>query len=260
METKLSRSMDKQTSTLKETIDLKFDGLGNQMLSLKEENASMKAKVDYLESCVELIANELNEVKSEVRGNKTDNNDLNQYTRKNTLRFTNIKETADETSNKSAELVVEEVNKVMPFVINICDIDIAHRLPNKKGKVKTIICKFVRRATTIQILANKKLFQGDKEADVANAKEDESIKSNVNAIRVYDDISPKNRDLLNKLWEHPLVNKAWIYNARLHFSTNRNDRIPVTIGEDITYQIREAEGKGQPTDGSNQWISTCYFP
>ena len=87
-------------------------------------------------------------------------NELEQYTRRNSIRIWGLPETEErEDAYASANVVVSKLNEIMGVNLHRNDIDIAHRIGRKKKEMKSgqcIIVKFVSRMSKIKCLKTRK--------------------------------------------------------------------------------------------------------
>ena len=88
-------------------------------------------------------------------------NDLEQYGRRNNIRITGVKEDDNETSDQTADVIVDTMNRKIPGLELKTDIDISHCLGrHDNGKPWPIIVKFISRTKKNHILRNRKFFTG----------------------------------------------------------------------------------------------------
>ena len=90
-------------------------------------------------------------------------NDLEQYGRRNSVRIFGIEENKNETCEETAKIAAEVLNHHIPdLFIRRQDVDIAHRLPQKKPgpRPRPIIMKFVSRMTRDLAFRGRKHLKG----------------------------------------------------------------------------------------------------
>ena len=155
-----------------ESVSNRIDILEGKLFEKEEENTKLKEKIEDLEKENEKIkteqtnANNVNKIdQAKLKG---EINSLEQYGRRNNLRFDGFYEDKHETAEQTGRKVAECLNSLVPnLVVRRCDIDIAHRLNRKSDKTnrpRQIIVKFVSRMTrdTIwqhrQLLARSRIF------------------------------------------------------------------------------------------------------
>lgn len=109
----------------------------------------LEAKCQVLEEKVILLENQLLE--------KTD--EMEQYTRRNSLRILGIEKIPQESTN---EVIMKLCSEKLKIKVVESDIDVSHRLKGKPGLPPPIIVKFVRRDVRDLIFRNKKQLKNSK--------------------------------------------------------------------------------------------------
>ena len=91
-----------------------------------------------------------------------ENNNLEQYGRRNNIVIVGVPESPNETAEETSKIAAETLNARMPDTnIRRCDIDIAHRLGQKQdNKPRAVIMRFVSRMTRNNIVRNRKTLKG----------------------------------------------------------------------------------------------------
>ena len=111
--------LDKTVNDLKKTADGLKKQVTDKQVELNEQKEENKKLTEKLETLT---------VNSEAKMN-----DLEQYTRKNSVRISGISETGNETAEQSIEIVVDKLNsKIEDLNLQKDDIDIAHRVGKRK--------------------------------------------------------------------------------------------------------------------------------
>ena len=191
-----------------ESVSHRIDILEGKLFEKEEENTKLKEKIENLEKENDKIKteqikantateNDQNKLKEEI-------NNLEQYGRKNNLRFDGLFEDKHETAEQSGRKVAECLNTLIPnLFIRKCDIDIAHRLNRKKdqhGRPRQIIVKFVSRMTRDRIWQHRQLLARSR-------------------IFVNEDLTPKNAYVMACLRKKQPdeVDSSWSANGKLFF-------------------------------------------
>lgn len=113
-------------------------------------------KITVLQNKVDQLTSELSEMKKETSISK---DQLEQYSRMNSLRIFGIPENKEESTDS---IVVNLCNEKLGLNISTNDIDCSHRLPLKEGSHRPIIVKFCRRTIKDLIFRNKRKLKGTK--------------------------------------------------------------------------------------------------
>ena len=159
------------------TVELEgrvFD-MGHSISKLEESNT--KLEMDNSE-----LRNRVSELKyaEQVRANEL--NELQQYTRRNSIRIYGIDDPdKSEASHVTSERVIKLLNNELGMTVQPRDIDITHRMGrfNPSGN-RPIICKFVSRTVKIQTINMRRKLKGK-------------------AVVIREDLTIKNAKLLEKV-------------------------------------------------------------
>ena len=164
---------------------------------------------------------ELAEAKSNDEKNreslKEDINDLEQYGRRNNLRFDGIADDHKETAEQTGQKVAQCLNAIIPNLhIRRCDVDIAHRLNRKKdtySRPRQIIVKFVSRYTRDTVWQNRRLLTRSR-------------------VFINEDLTQINARVLTCIRKKlpAEVESSWSNNGRLYFK-NKSGSV-----HEVTYQ------------------------
>ena len=149
-----------------ESVSHRIDILEGKLFEKEEENTKLKKKLEDLEEenkKIKLEQTKVNEADKKANEKmKKEINNLEQYGRRNNLRFDGIHEDKMENAEQTGRKVAQCINALIPNVcVRRCDIDIAHRLPGKttdQKRPRQIIVKFVSRMTRDAIFQNRKLL------------------------------------------------------------------------------------------------------
>lgn len=188
-----------------EELKNSHSALSDEVEKVKVENEFIKQKNKALE---ELLVERENRIK--VHGVMMNN--MEQYTRRNSIRIYGIDDQQrEETYEKSRELVIKMLNDKLSINLTSKDIDVAHRL----GKFLTdgnrpIICKFVRRSTKFEVLAVRRRLKGS-------------------SIVIREDLTTKNAKLLETVSAKPEVKNAWSHDGKIIALLRNGKKIRVDL-------------------------------
>lgn len=213
VKTKLKELKEEMTREIKTEIKTEFDKVYERLRNVNTKLVEQATALEDLKSETSDLRVELNKVKAENSRLKTDNkdmkevltqretklrvnekeiNDLEQYTRRNSVRIYGINDqNRTESSRESGEAVIKMLKNKLDMPINLSDIDVAHRLGQfRKDGNRPIICKFVSRETKNSVLRNRRNLKGS-------------------PFVIREDLTTKNAKLLENTSQHPNVKNAW---------------------------------------------------
>ncbi|XP_071086617.1 uncharacterized protein [Haliotis cracherodii] len=125
--------------------------------------------------------------------------DLEQYSRRNSIRISGVEETRDE----NVEDVVMDVLKDVHPSINVSNIDRCHRVGKKNsGTKRQIIVKFVSYWDRNKVMRNRKLLKHTKQ----------SVYLNEDLSHYRSKLFKKTRDLKRQ----KKIHATWTYDGRIH--------------------------------------------
>ena len=171
---------------------------------LKKENEENKIEISIL--------------KEQVKSSQRVANDLEAYSRRNSVRILGVADHKEEKNGECQEKIVE-IFKKLELNLNDRSLDAFHRIGFfKTGRPRPIIVKFVRRVDRDAVLKNKKKLKGSD-------------------IFIHEDLTSENHHLLKCAKDHPLVDSAWSFNGRINVRmVNGNYRV-LKAGCDLNEQL-----------------------
>lgn len=204
------------------TFEKSLNFMSTQFDSFKKELANIKK----LTTAVDQVQQDVKKQDEVINGLADRTAQLEQYTRRHHLEFSNITETKDENLK---ELIVDiaDLHKVKMVEANI---EVIHRLPIRKGqKVGNVIAEFGSRNLRDTLLKAKKGI------DVTN----KNLFEDGNDLKIYinESLSPYFRKLL---WEAKVLKKAknyahcWFRGSRVYVrKTDADEAIPILNEKDL---------------------------
>lgn len=126
--------------------------------------------------------------------------DLEQYTRLNSLRIFGVPENKGESTD---EVVIKLCKDKLGLDITPAEIDCSHRLPGKESNHRPIIVKFVRRCTKKLVFNKKKLLKGLK-------------------IVIKEDLTNQRAQLLKKAADKYGFKNTWSYDGKILAKVGNN--------------------------------------
>ena len=182
---KVSTDLDEIRKAV-EFNDRNMEEVKKSIKSLTDDLKSQKSTTDDLKASTSKLSSEL-----DVSTNKLD--ELEQYTRKNSLEIHGIPLEA----NMSCEEVVLEIAQAIDVDLESSDIEISHRLKGKANmKSQPIIVKFVSHKKKKELLFARRKLKGVTVGDIFEHLEDESSKDR---IFINENLTAHRRRLFGKL-------------------------------------------------------------
>ncbi|CAH1780842.1 unnamed protein product [Owenia fusiformis] len=184
--------MSQMRDMVKHEIEKSTIKLSTDLKQLREENDTLKSRIMILEKSHTDMTVKQDQLALEVNHNA-------QYSRKSTLRAVGIADDKNESVEKCIDTLCKTLNDHLPAgaMIEPDHIEIAHRLPGRDGKPRQIIAKFFDRLVKDKVMSNKRHLKGTN-------------------VRIYHDLSPRNRVLLKEVKQHNDIDQAWYNNMKVY--------------------------------------------
>lgn len=179
-------------TNVSQKIERNFEMLRSEIYSLQEILDAQKEKLDDAEDQIEDLQDEVARLKRELAKERERQNNLEQYQRRDCLRFLGVgpdqgKETVYDTEKK----ILSVINSDLKLSdIGPDDISIAHRVGPKTTKPRAIIVKFLRRKHKNIVISKRRLLKGTGKG-------------------IIEDLTPLNFSRLNFVKQHSNVKSAW---------------------------------------------------
>ena len=210
---KLEGKIGVSESNVSAQITRQFDSLRSEIFSLQQENNYLKTKVSDTEDAIEELENELQRLRKTVEKEREFRNDLEQYQRRDSLRFLGVgpdrgRETADDCKEKVLAVINDELglNNILS-----ADISIAHRVKVPNTKPRPIIVKFLSRKQKIQVMQKRRFFKGSGRG-------------------IIEDLTSNNIKRLKSVQQHPEVKNSWTKEGTIHALLHDGKIVKVTEG------------------------------
>ena len=171
LEKKLDKLLTKMKDEIMRSVSHRIEILEGDLHDYKDQNEKLTKRIETLEDKLKKVSENVHSQtqateKLQTAIEDTDKafygraNEIEQYSRRNNIRIWGIPEGEEaEDANDTADTVVSKLNELMGVNLRRYDIDIAHRLGEKrKGKKsgRCIIVKFVSRMSKIKCLKDRK--------------------------------------------------------------------------------------------------------
>lgn len=143
------------------------------------------------------VEDDVTSLKHEVCKNKSSNDKLEQYSRKENIKIFGLKENP----NEDLEMKVIDLSKDIGVDIVADDISVCHRLPGGGKYPRPAIVKFVRRKTKVSIMKAKK-----------NLKELPQRKD----VFITDDLTRLRSKIVRYMKDDEKISKVWTIEGKIH--------------------------------------------
>ncbi|KAK3108416.1 hypothetical protein FSP39_007624 [Pinctada imbricata] len=206
----------------KENLNLqkRIDWLEKKNLELTEANAERARAVRVLENQFE----DLEEIALEASARSNYNE---QYSRKNNIKIHGVQESQGEDMAEAVSILLADVAKIR---LDEADVIALHRVPGKPRVPRPILVKLKNSNAKAKIMR--------KRSDVKNAGK---------GMRLSDDVTKRNSDLIQRLQDHDHIYQAWYFNGGVYAKTTPNGkRIKFKIHNNIDEKVNRRKS------GSNE--------
>lgn len=146
-------------------------------------------------------------------------NQNKQYSRKYNFKFVGVTENDEENTWKSVKkkILKEKAN----VELDDQEIIAAHRIPGKKDQPRLIIVKVLN--TNIKARVMKKRSD---------------VKKLGHGLKLVDDVTRPNTELITALLKHPEITSAWYFNGSVFGKLSNERRVKFDIFDDIDAKVR----------------------
>lgn len=192
-------------------------------VELKNVLSDTNVRVEKLEKENERLLKRNKELKDQIeqknihlKKHDSELNDIEQYTRRNSIRIYGINDSdRNESSPKTIESVVSLVNNKLEVSITARDVDTAHRLgPFRQDGNRPVICKFVSRETKHAVIRARKKLKGS-------------------AMIIREDLTQKNAKLLEMVSRRDEIQSAWSDEGKIIALLRNGRKIKVGLDSNL---------------------------
>ena len=156
-------------------------------------------KEAFNEQCAKATANE-KRLQAALTKLTYENDRLQQYTRRESVRIHGIKSASGETGEEVEQKAIQ-VFKTVGVEVKPDDLATVHRAGKEKKGARPILVKFISRRKRQEVMEKKKVL-----------KEKEDHKG----VYINDDLTPLRAKLLGFIQRHENIQRAWTVNGRIH--------------------------------------------
>ena len=157
-------------------------------------------------------------------------NDLEQYTRRNSIRIHGMSERGRGRYRENTNRIVAD------FLYNDLglepDIEIAHRVGVKSrdpNKPRTIIVKFVRRSDELDVMLRRKSMKGK-------------------GVSISNDLTIRNVNLINEVREHERIEAAWSWDGKVYAKGTNGHKFKLYPCIKVDVELDKADAKANEVD------------
>lgn len=188
-------SISGQISEMRNTVcsvQTDIEKLKNQVSDLEESRERIENQNSRLKNKCHDLEEKFSELKDHIYLQSLTINELEQYTRKNSIRIYGMPDTSEkESSLETRQKVMDMLNNKLGMKVTERDFDMVHRLGRfSKDADRPVICKFMSRYHKQEAVAARKNLKGS-------------------ALIIREDLTYKNAKLLELASRHEDVKNAW---------------------------------------------------
>jgi hypothetical protein len=225
----LKEDLGKEIKTEVDKVYEQLQNLNSDIIkimdNIEKENERITKKNDELEE-------KLQERERRLKDHEVRLNNIEQYTRRNSVRIYGIEDTdKDESISKSRSLVIKMLKDKLEIDIKPTEIDIAHRLGKyQEDGIRPIICKFVSRTLKKEVIGVRRKLKGSK-------------------VVIREDLTAKNAKLLETVSAREEVSTAWsddgkiiallLNGKKVRFDIETDWSKPLIPSEELARLLRE---------------------
>ena len=210
---KLDGKIGASESNLSAQITRQFDSLRSDIFSLQQENDRLKTKVSDTEDAIDELECEGEKLRKTVERERELRNDLEQYQRRDSLRFPGVgPDRGREITKDCEEKVLAIINEDLGLNhILATDISIAHRVGMRENRPRPIIVKFLSRKHKTQVIQKRRLLKGSGRG-------------------IVEDLIPTNMKCLKSVQQHPEVKNSWPKEGMIQALLQNGKIVKITEG------------------------------
>jgi len=211
----IDRKIDDTKTILSTKIENEVDRLRSDIFDLQKKNDMLTSKLEETEKFCFVLKEEANSLRVLIDSEREKRNDLDQYGRREMVRFVGVgpdnkKEQAHESENK----VLRVINCQLGLShIHSEDISVAHRVGQfNEGRERQVIVKFMSRRHRSEVIAARRKLKGT-------------------GIAVLEDLTPLNAERLGVVHKHRSVANSWTTEGRIFALLSTGEVVRVVQGD-----------------------------
>ena len=212
---------------MQDAVDASLDSLRNEVTSLKDQILARDTEIKTL--------------RGEIESLRADNDALEQYGRRGSLRISGIDEKHGENVTPAIVQIADMLQLDPP--LQECDIDVSHRLAKPKGakpeEPRPVIVRFMTRKDRRRVIAGRgQLKSHNEKADKSNVKFYNGERGAIYTPKIYinEDLTTRRAILFSiarNMQKDKHFAQAWTYNGNIKVKTNNDVIKPISCRDDF---------------------------
>ena len=223
-----------------DTVNVLKDEIGtihSTLLDLQVANDKLTRDNERMKKEIDQHKGEINDLKGVVKMQSVQIQEFAQYSRSDNIKIYGLEEEGGygcESEGQTARVVRGFLRRALGLTVHDNDISIAHRLQAREGqnKPRTIIVKFTKRTTKLDVLANRKKLKDS-------------------PVVIAEDLSPANMRLFHRMRDIAGNRNTWSHDGKILVKVGgETKRVTQDNVEEIEREVRErgSEGQGENRD------------
>ena len=192
----------------------KIEPVISKMAALECENHTLKTDINVLHA-------EIADVRSLLQRQRSDLNDIQQYSRKSHVRVFGMPEEQNENCQVK---VTDLINSKLNYSIDDNTVEVAHRVGKVGEKPRAILVRFHRRDIKYSVMKARKMLRGS-------------------GISISEDLTKTNLNLVKESKQHPRIEDAWGWNGKVFAKGLNGKTFVIRLNESID-DLLEIHNKG----------------
>ncbi len=226
---KRKRKQNNESSDSDIETRLCLEALEGEMFDIKNKLESACAKIEDQASEITRLKEQIN-MKSNLCGVlQSRMNDLEQYTRRNSIRIFGLRDNNEnETIYETEKVVLGFLNNKLGLKMTPSDIDILHRLGRFSANYdRCVIVKFVSRKSKISVLSQRKKLKGS-------------------TISISEDLTSANHQHLQNVRQAECVSQAWSKDGKVFAKDEGGIIVLVPVGANVKSLVEKKRSQHHP--------------
>ncbi|XP_056021932.1 uncharacterized protein LOC130054887 [Ostrea edulis] len=217
--TGLLKSYEKEAEKRETQLKQKIDRLTTDIDKLTMENETLREKICEANKNNRDLQKEMNEGRDFATFSTVKSNYNEQYSRKNNIKIYGIPETK---RDNIVEIVKSTLKKKGCVEVDHRDIEAVHRIPGSRPNAPRPILM--------------KMRNNDKKANIMRYRS--AVKDSPVNVRLGDDVTKENRELIVRLLDHESITSAWYFNGSV-YGNIKGKRVKFDILDDIDFKVKK---------------------
>ena len=234
MQQNLNKELKNKMASLPQASLTEDTDISKSIDFISEEYDDMKSSQRSMEKELKRLSTKLEGIGQKVYAIDKAIEDMYMYSYQYNVKIFGIPQRGPrESATESADICLNLFNKLGATSISLSDIDIAHRIPNRRPSSfpPAIICKFTRRLAKEQVMNRKK------EAARVNVFDITGASSQIRTrIQILDHLTPRSQEIFKKAKEFQNNNEykyCWTKNSVIYLKKDNESATIRVTGTDV---------------------------